>query len=607
MDADVDAEAEADDTENRFCTLPVTGNNATFQAIFLCNDCFLPEEENSNNTNNTNSNSPLCVCQSCAEVCHDGNSCVDVQYVAMGPSYCDCHRLGTCKLYEKSLREAERLGVTLPTSCSSGRQAQRKQQQDSSSSNSYIQEVFDIPSLQDGDNKNLATLLIQQARELIRHTKETLWIDKTLIGTSRDDDNNNSSNDDVDVSRPKKLCLLETLAWSIYQSHQERYRVTLLGDDDGSSGDDQHALKGGAEWWVQVKNIPVTNVATTATENSDDDGNNNTVSNDTAIPPHTNSSSIDLHYDKDEALAETFGIGSFPTLSTVTYLTAPSVTATTQKMATSAAAPTIVFDHTYTQSEDEVMSSMLVSRPRVGKHLVFDGRLLHGAPSHPSLLLSSSTPPSPKENDSSNGRTTIDNNIEKIISQNEKDLNSCGQTLEEEIEEAPTAAFRVTFLVNIWQFRRPANVKVLDNVIRGCILNLSESTTLNEDSNDIIHNFPLEMIPLTIPNLFIEEEDDLPETLRHRIELPFVSNQGLPGSDDNTDDADEEEGGGGTIVMTFPPPATTGTTGEDTVLVSFGPGMQAYIDYNYEHEEDIESDAMAEENHPSPLVQSDYV
>jgi hypothetical protein len=591
--------AEVDGTENRFCTLPVTGNNPIFQAIFLCNGCFLPEEENSNN------NSPLCVCQSCAEVCHDGNGCVDVEYVAMGPSYCDCHRLGNCKLYEKSLREAERIGVT-PTSCSSGRQTQRKQQEDSSSSNSYIQEVFDIPILQDGDNKNLATLLIQQARELIRHTKETHWIDKTLIATSRDDDNN--SNDDVDVSCPKKLCLLENLAWSIYQSHQERYRVTLVGDDDGISDDDQRDLKGGAEWWVQVKNIPVTNVATTTTENSDDDGNNNIITNDTAIPPHTNSSSIDLHYDKDEALAETFGIGSFPTLSTVTYLTAPSVTATTQKMATSAAAPTIVFDHTYTQSEDEVMSSMLVSRPRVGKHLVFDGRLLHGAPSHPSLLLSSSTPPSSKENDNSNDSTTINFNNEKIVSQNEKDRNSCRQTLEEEAEEAPTAAFRVTFLVNIWQFRRPANVKVLDDELRGCILNLSESTTLNEDATyGTIQNHPLEMIPLTIPKVSIEEEDDLPEILRHRIELPFVSNQGLPGSDDNTDDVDEEEGGGGTIVMTFPPPATTGTTGEDTVLVSFGPGMQAYIDYNYEQEEDMESDAMAEENHPSPLVQSDYV
>ncbi|MGK3740746.1 MAG: hypothetical protein ACI90V_007596 [Bacillariaceae sp.] len=582
----MDSDADIDDTENRFCTLPVTGENPTFQAIFLCNDCFLPEENNSNNT-------PLCVCQSCAEVCHDGNDCVDVEYVAMGPSYCDCHRLGNCKLYEKSLQEAERLGITPE------RHAQRKQQEDSSSSNSYIQEVFDIPILQDGDNKNLANLLVQQARELIRHTKETHWIDKTLVGTSRDDY-------DVDIlSRPKKLCLLETLAWSIYQSHQERYRV---GDDDCSSGDDQHDLKGGAEWWVQVKNIPVVNVATTTTDNSDD-GNNNIVTSDTAIPPPTSSSSIDLHYDKDEALAENFGIGSFPTLSTVTYLTAPSVTTTTQKMATSAAAPTIVFDHTYTQSEDEVMSSMLVSRPRVGKHLVFDGRLLHGAPSHPSLLSSSSTPPPSKENVNNNDSTTIDYNNEKIVSQNEEDRNSCRQTLEEETEETPTAAFRVTFLVNIWQFRRPANVKVLDNELRGCLLKLSELTTLNEDANDTIQNCPLEMIPLTIPKVFIEEEDDLPETLRHRIELPFVSNQGLPGSDDNAEDDDKEEGGGGggAVVMTFPPPTTTGTTDEDTVLVSFGPGMQAYIDYNYEQEEDTGSDAKDGENHPSPSVHSDYV
>ena len=61
---------------------------------------------------------------------------------------------------------------------------------------------------------------------------------------------------------------------------------------------------------------------------------------------------IDLHYDKDEALAESFGLGSFPTLSTVTYLTGAS----------SKAPPTILLDHTYTQGEEEVMSLSEVIR-----------------------------------------------------------------------------------------------------------------------------------------------------------------------------------------------------------------------------------------------------
>ena len=49
------------------------------------------------------------------------------------------------------------------------------------------------------------------------------------------------------------------------------------------------------EWWVQVKNFA-----------SHDE------------------SAIDLHYDKDENIADSFGIGVFPQISTVTYLNSSS-------------------------------------------------------------------------------------------------------------------------------------------------------------------------------------------------------------------------------------------------------------------------------------------
>jgi len=556
--ADMNAE-----NEKSFCTLPVTGTDPSFQAIFLCNECLLdlPDKNKISEDHNdggvtttttscveTQQQSPLCVCQSCAEICHDDMGCSS-NFIGMGPSYCDCNLLGNCKLYQKSLREAERLGI-MPIFAD----GHQWKQQEISPYSSYIQEVFDIPILQDKD-ATFATLLVRQAQELIRHTKETHWVDKKLVHTVRDvdeNDNNNNSNDD-DESPPKKLCLLENLAWSIYRSHQVRHLDNFSSDD--VSSDDRHDWnKGGAEWWVQVKNIPASV---------------DTIDNDTMTT--TPSSSIDLHYDKDEVLAETFGIGSFPTLSTVTYLTASSVpTTTTAEPKTSASAtPTIIFDHTYNKGEDEVMSSMLVSRPRLGKHLLFDGRLLHGAPSHPSLISSSSTPSSLNIHDNNND--TTGNNDEQNMPENEEDRDR-GRQMLKGIGEGSIAALRVTFLVNIWTTRRPVNVKVLDDKVRGCMLKLSQSTIV-DGINDVIQKHHLKMIPLTIPKVSFEQEEDLPEPLRHRIELPFVSNQDSLNTDDNEDGDDNE---GCTVVMTFLPPTTIG----DTVFVTFGDGMEAYLDQN---------------------------
>jgi hypothetical protein len=80
---------------------------------------------------------------------------------------------------------------------------------------------------------------------------------------------------------------------------------------------------GGMEWWVQVKD---------ATSDS-------------------KQRAIDLSYDKDEALAKPFGVGSFPVILTVTYLTP----------AYKKAASTIVFEHIYAQGEHEIIDNMLTS------------------------------------------------------------------------------------------------------------------------------------------------------------------------------------------------------------------------------------------------------
>ena len=88
------------------------------------------------------------------------------------------------------------------------------------------------------------------------------------------------------------------------------------------------------------------------------------------VKPPGASQSVDLHYDKDEQLSESFALGSFPFLSTVTYLTGGNV-------------GTAIFQHSYGEEEEKPIPECTVAYPEPGKHVVFDGELLHGAPDDP--------------------------------------------------------------------------------------------------------------------------------------------------------------------------------------------------------------------------------
>lgn len=206
-------------------------------------------------------------------------------------------------------------------------------------------------------------------------------------------------------------------------------------------------------------------------------------------------------------------IGSFPIYSTVTYLTPSS----------QQSAPTVVFDHTYSQGDEEVMNLMLVSRPELGKHLVFDGSLLHGAPAHSMLK------PTPESTDS---------------------------------KDDETPSVRVTFLVNVWKDRRPASVHPLEPEIRQKLQQLQSPPVALDET--------LEMRPQPVPSIAYEKEEDIPESIRNRIELPFVA-KGITW-EDTIEEGDDE---GGLVVITFPPPPTN----DSTFLMRFGPSLQAYLDY----------------------------
>ena len=437
---DFSSDDEMDETPP-LCTFAATGTNSAFQSIFVCLEC--TDAEGS------------CICHACAKVCHAGH---DVDYIAMGPAYCDCQQ-ACCRLKDDSETEAVRIGVPL-------RGLKEHVAPPSPEEGNYIQEAFTISSLDDQS----CDRLVKEATELIKYSRDTQWIEL------------NSEPDE-------KYSKLEELALVILRRHTMEYN---LCDDAGD-------FQGGAEWWVQVKPVTVPMGSSESQLDHLTEGDE----------------AVDLHYDKDEVLAESFDLGSFPTLSTVTYLTS-----------TPNGSPTVIFPHTYDKDEGEVIPSMLVSYPRRRKHLVFDGRLLHGAPAHHALR-------------------RMDG---------------------EDTECTPENLNRVTFLVNIWIGRQPSGVKQLSSTIRQRVRTAGKKRNKLPSIRHQREKGAAEFETKRIEDVDLEKEDELTETIRGRIELPFVSKGATWISRVKGNDL---------VVVTFPPPPSE----EDTINVRFGPGLQAYLEY----------------------------
>ena len=125
-------------------------------------------------------------------------------------------------------------------------------------------------------------------------------------------------------------CALEKLAKDVFDLHTK----------GKVAGVDYSAATSGAEWW-------------TLELQPDDD--------------------VGLHWDRDYQMEADADILVHPHLSTVTYLT-------------NAGGPTVVFGRV-SPMESSALTDVLgpineafISRPAIGKHISFDGRLLHGAP-----------------------------------------------------------------------------------------------------------------------------------------------------------------------------------------------------------------------------------
>jgi hypothetical protein len=356
------------------CTFFVTGNALTHQGIFRCITCSENSEENT------------CCCAGCSKHCHQDQG-HEVEYLANGLAYCDCGSRdcgllkSTYALDGKLLQPGEKF---LCHPCTV--------EHDQRLPFGRHDIVGTNPAM--GNIEAFLQLVADECVEIVSQNKETFWVGSDWQYMSSADSKATTA----------CSCILEELALSIFDYHVKHPSGALseyrdMAFDPRSSG---------AEWWIQVKDLEMDQKASGEKEEGEDES-----------PPST-AAAIDLHYDKDEDIAEKYGVGVFPVVSTVTYITTSPGT-----VSTAPAQPTIILPITINDPVGLPIFDYILSYPRVGKHINFDGRLLHGAPSVPLF----SPPP--------------------------------GQTHPSATDGSRQFNKRITFLVNVWLNHHPAGVQRL--------------------------------------------------------------------------------------------------------------------------------------------------
>jgi len=487
------------------CTFFATGSCPVFQPIYICKTCCPCSFETPNIT--------ACICEACSQHCH-ATLGHEIDFVGVGPCFCDCSKISItsqdlckspCTLEHVSKQAAMSLGissstfnglnVSLPPPPSRkpvmDNMAQVENPQPEQKPHAHVIEEFPfhigsfiLPIIR--DNNPLRSCLKYESLELVKHTTDTHWLPRQYL-----------------IHEPTDLSQLELLALKIFQYHvMSNHLSEFLSEESG------------CEWWIQIKDIQ-------------------------------KNEALDLHYDKDEELASVFSLGSFPTLSTVTYFTDGYISNDPYSACTLPISPTIVFAHTYDMSTEEgemcvpdqiidnkssttriSYPQVFISHPRVGKHIIFDGKLLHGAPNEPLL---------------------------------QESLQKSGSQVSSVVPNEPLSQLRITFLVNIWLSRRPSKVAILSPLIRQRIIQTHESINISEKLlGGKIPRIEFVDQPIDKVSLCKESYDIFPDP----ITLPFVS-QGATWIDYNEDDLEEN-----LIVCMFPPINSFNT--HDSVVICYG-------------------------------------
>jgi hypothetical protein len=267
---------------------------------------------------------------------------------------------------------------------------------------------------------------------LTLHHLDDLWKDCETVFSARACESDQAYSAGITYFAPcqmKPRCALEALVLSIFRKHTD-------GLDEGIFIPEQS----GAEWWTLVLDQDEEDQnndndksggngkAAAAADTDDDDGDE-----------EDEGDEVCFHFDADYGLEDQApNLLLHPRLATVTYLT-------------DFGAPTVVLDKRSNPPDDVDRKKLQgdirkgwVSHPKLGKHMAFDGRFLHGAPA--SFF--------PGSSDSNGGNQSSEPPMKKA------------KTEEPPMKKAKMeTGKRITLLVNIWLNHCPLDPEPLDDDI----------------------------------------------------------------------------------------------------------------------------------------------
>ncbi|KAL7488391.1 hypothetical protein ACHAW6_013975 [Cyclotella cf. meneghiniana] len=276
--------------------------------------------------------------------------------------------------------------------------------------------------------------------------RESFLKDCSLVFTARTKQDSESYSTGETFFLPclmKPRCALEALAHTIFHAHVDGLEVASANGFKQSSvhGDKGSLLydpeRSGAEWWTLVLDAPSADEKEDTKQEELDEDEEEEEEDD----------EVGMHFDADYGLeAQISNFMLHPRVGTITYLSDIGV-------------PTLILDKRSPSPSDVEKKSLggeinraWLSHPQFGKHVAFDGRLLHGAPGKffPAVDVSAQvTEPKLKK--------------AKV---EEKEFTK---------RQDPFSGKRITFLVNIWLNHCPIDADILDEDV------VSKLTTVWED------------------------------------------------------------------------------------------------------------------------------
>ena len=253
----------------------------------------------------------------------------------------------------------------------------------------------------------------------------------------------------------KPRCTLEQIVAAIFQYHTKHlHPSTFLPEQSG------------AEWWTLV-------LDNNHSKNDTTDSTNNAINQTDDDDDEDEDDEVGLHFDADYGLEHQIrNMMIHPRLATVTYMSGASSGDDTMS-------PTIIYNVKSPNSLPNVkdhrnpkvaltcsvqpIDTVWISYPRTGKHIAFDGRLLHGATS----VFSARTHHESSTDHGDHHPTNVEERPTKKHKTDASMSTTATTATTTHVNLASKSTPRITLMVNIWLNHCPLDAEPIDDEIVG--------------------------------------------------------------------------------------------------------------------------------------------